>query len=73
MGGSPGGGGVVPPNSAKIFASKYLLISKNTGTVNLVEQKIVFGGVPEGGGWHPQIMSIYLSVKYLLISKKLAP
>ena len=27
-------GGMVPPNSVKILASEYLLVSKNTGTVN---------------------------------------
>ena len=51
---------------------KYLLISKNIGSLSWAVQKIHFWGsiwgVPRG--WHPQTMSKYLSVKYLLISKK---
>ena len=45
--------GMVSPNSVKILAYKYLLISKNTGTLNEVIQKIDLGGLfwsSRGGG-----------------------
>ena len=61
----PGGGGVVPPNSVKIFASEICTDIKNAGIVKLVVQKFDFFGSTLGGfpgGWHPQIMSKYLCV-----------
>ena len=50
-------GGVVAPNYVRIFASKLLLMSKYTGTINQVIKKFGFWGSILGGpwGWHPKL------------------
>ena len=76
FGGSIWGGpreGWHPQTMSKYFSVKYLLISKQTGTLSRAIEKIDFWWVHLGGpqgGWHPQTMSNYLSVKYLLMSKQ---
>ena len=62
-------GGMVPPNSVKIFASEISTDIKNTGIVNLVVQQFAFWGPPWGGPpgggtlkvWQ-KICLLYLSV-----------
>ena len=69
--GSLGGGST--PNSVKIFASEICTDIKNTGIVNLVQQKLDFWvppwGVRGGGGWHPHTTAKYLSVVSVDIKK----